>query len=61
MEKREKIINLWFHMWLQGKDMGILDIFSSDVLYIESWGPQYRGVEKVKHWFDEWNSPSMGY
>lgn len=26
----------------------------SDMLDIESWGPQYRGVEKVKHWLDEW-------
>jgi len=56
MEKREKIIRLWFNMWLQGKDMGILDLFSPDALYIESWGPQYSGAEKVKHWFDEWNT-----
>ncbi len=56
MEKREKIISLWFNMWLQGKDTGILDIFSPDVLYIESWGPRYSGVEKVKHWFVEWNT-----
>ncbi len=56
MEKREKIISLWFNMWLRGKDMGILDIFSPDVLYIESWGPQYSGIEKVKHWFEEWNT-----
>lgn len=56
MEEREKIIRLWFDMWLKGKDMGITDIFSADVLYIESWGPQYSGVEKVRHWFDEWNT-----
>ena len=56
MDKREKIIRLWFDMWLQKKDLGILEIFSTDTLYIESWGPQYRGVEKVRHWFNEWNT-----
>ena len=38
------------------KDMGILNLFSEDVHYIESWGPQYRGAAKVKHWFEEWNT-----
>ena len=56
MVEREKIIRLWFDMWLQRKDLGILDIFSDDALYIESWGPQYSGAVKVKHWFDEWNT-----
>ena len=56
MEQREKIIKLWFDMWLQKKDLGIEDIFSADALYIESWGPQYQGVAKVKHWFEEWNT-----
>ncbi len=56
MNKREKNIRQWFNMWLQKKGMGILNIFSANVLYIESWGPQYNGAEKVKHWFDEWNT-----
>ena len=56
MDKREKIIRLWFDMWLQKKDLGIEDIFSADALYIESWGPQYQGVAMVKHWFEEWNT-----
>ena len=38
MEQREKIIKLWFDMWLQKKDLGIEDIFSADTIYIESWG-----------------------
>ncbi len=55
MENREKIIRLWFTMWLQKEDLGISDIFAEDALYIESWGPEYRGAEKIKHWFTEWN------
>ena len=40
LQKREKIIRLWFDMWLQQEDMGIDDIFAEDAVYIESWGPK---------------------
>lgn len=53
--EREKIIRLWFDMWLLKRDMGITDIFSNEAIYTESWGPQYRGVYKIKKWFNEWN------
>lgn len=56
MDKREKIIKLWFDMWLIKKDLGILNIFSNNAVYIESWGPKYIGASKIKLWFDEWNS-----
>lgn len=56
MDKREAVVRLWFDMWLKKSDLGIVDIFSDAVVYIESWGPEYHGVEKVKLWFDEWNT-----
>lgn len=56
MDKREKIIKLWFEMWLQKKDLGIADIFSDDAVYTESWGPEYKGVQKIRMWFEEWNT-----
>lgn len=31
------------------------NIFSDDAVYIESWGPEYHGLGKIKLWFDEWN------
>ncbi len=55
MEEREKVIRLWFDMWLKDRDLGILDIFTDDALYIESWGPEYKGALNIKRWFDEWN------
>lgn len=55
MTKYEKIIFLWFEMWLIKKDLGIMEIFSDDAVYIESWGPQYHGAKQICHWFDEWN------
>ena len=54
MNQREKIIRLWFDMWLQQKDLGIDDIFTEDVIYIESWSPKYENRITVKHWFEEW-------
>ncbi len=56
MQIREKIIRQWFDMWLRQKDTGINNIFTENAAYIESWGPQYTGSDKIKHWFDEWNT-----
>ena len=56
MNNRERIIRLWFEMWLAKKDLGISDIFSSSAIYIESWGPEYHGVQKIALWFEEWNT-----
>ena len=56
MTEREKIIHLWFEMWLCQQDLGIDDIFTEDVEYTESWGPKYTDRSTVKHWFDEWNT-----
>ncbi len=52
----KKTIRLWFEMWLNQQDMGIDDIFAEDVIYTESWSPQYNNRKTVKHWFQEWNT-----
>jgi len=56
MDNRERIIRLWFDMWLTKKDLGISDIFSNNAIYIESWGPEYHGIKKIILWFEEWNT-----
>ena len=55
-KQREELIRQWFEMWLSGKDQGLREIFAPDAVYIESWGPEYHGVEKIAHWFAEWNT-----
>ena len=55
-EQREAAIRRWFEMWLAGRDLGIAGLFSPDARYIESWGPAYRGVQRIEHWFREWNT-----
>lgn len=56
MSERENIVRLWFNMWLTQQDLGIDNIFAADVVYTESWSPQYTDRETVKHWFEEWNT-----
>ncbi len=56
MQEKENIIRLWFDMLLQQEDKRIDDIFTEDVVYIESWGPKYENRAAVKHWFKEWNT-----
>ena len=56
MKERENMIHLWFEMWLTQQDLGIDNIFAEDVIYTESWGPQYTNRQTVKQWFQEWNT-----
>ena len=56
MNEREQTVRLWFDMWLQAEDRGIMSIFAPDCIYTESWGPEYHGAAQVKHWFEEWNA-----
>ena len=56
MEHREETIRLWFRMWLEKKDLGMADIFDPGSVYAESWGPEYRGLDKIRLWFGEWNT-----
>ena len=55
-DQREKTVKRWFAMWLRKDDSGIGAVFEEDALYIESWGPQYEGLEKIGKWFREWNT-----
>ena len=55
-KQRESKIRQWFSMWLDKQDTGIEELFAPDAIYIESWGPEYHGSEKIKLWFEEWNT-----
>ena len=56
MNEREKIIHLWFDMWLQQKDLGIDEIFTDDVIYIESiYSLLPENVAIIRSAFDEFS------
>ena len=56
MEDKERTIRRWFEMWLRQSDEGAEELFDRDAVYIESWGPEYHGLDKIRHWFQEWNT-----
>ncbi len=56
IQHREAAIGRWFQMWLEKTDLGIGELFAPDAVYLESWGPEYHGADRIAHWFREWNS-----
>lgn len=54
--QREQSVRLWFEMWLRQRDLGMDALFTPDAVYIESWGPEYHGVDSIRRWFCEWNA-----
>ena len=56
MDEREQKIRTGFEMWLGRSDEGAEELFDRDAVYIESWGPEYHGLEKIRNWFQEWNT-----
>ena len=55
-QEREQKIRRWLDMWLRREDLGILELFAPDAVYLESWGPEYHGAAAIRHWFQEWNT-----
>lgn len=51
---KEKQISKWFESWFEPTWNQFEDIFSQDVYYSESWGPEYRGIQEIKKWFRQW-------
>ena len=51
----EETIKKYFSCWLN-KDSGELkDIFADNIIYSECYGPEYRGIEQILWWFNDWN------
>lgn len=56
MNRRSQIIKWYFNSWLE-KDISVLDdVFESNAVYIESFGPAYRNLSDIKNWFSDWNA-----
>ena len=49
--EKEKTVRRWFGMWTEGRRDDLRGIFSDDVVYTESWGPRYEGLDRVRLWF----------
>lgn len=52
---REEVIREYFQAWVDN-DIGVLGrIFSDDIIYSESYGPEYHGMSQIMRWFADWN------
>lgn len=47
MNEREKIIRLWFDMWLQKKDFGISEIFSDNAVILKVGDLNIMDLQKL--------------
>jgi len=55
MIEREKIIKNYFESWLNNNSLILKDIFDSKIIYSECYGPEYRGIDIIKRWFEDWH------
>lgn len=54
MECAKTICN-YFAAWLS-KDAAVLPtVFADDIIYSECYGPEYRGIDQILRWFQDWN------
>ena len=47
VNEREKIIRLWFDMWLQKKDFGISEIFSDNAVILKVGDLNIMDLQKL--------------
>ena len=49
-------IKKWFKAWILKDDSCIGDVFSKNIVYRESYGPVYNGIDQIYAWFHKWNT-----
>lgn len=53
-DKARKLILLYVDGWKENNVIKIIEPLASDCIIIESHGPLYKGIEKVKKWVEVW-------
>lgn len=51
----ENIIRNYFQAWIDNNIEPVKEAFSDDIVYTESYGPEYHGIEQVLKWFNDWH------
>lgn len=51
----EQQIRLYFDAWLKQDESLLPALFDPDVVYVECYGPEYRGIDQLLQWFRAWN------
>ena len=58
--KKKKLLICGLKCGFIKKDLGMENIFSQNIKYIESYGVKYENLLEVKRWFHEWNKKNNG-
>ncbi|MEK3793260.1 nuclear transport factor 2 family protein [Paenibacillus sp. FSL R7-0204] len=56
MIEREQRIRQYFDSWINKDSSMLSTIFDPNIVYTESYGPQYRGFDTLLLWFEDWNT-----
>ena len=51
----KEIIQKYFQAWIDNDIDVVKEIFSDNVVYGECYGAEYRGLDQVLKWFEDWN------
>ncbi|EHI98817.1 hypothetical protein CDLVIII_2155 [Clostridium sp. DL-VIII] len=54
MKEREEVIKEYFNSWVIRDESVLEKVFEEDIMYIECYGPAYKGIGQVKKWVTEW-------
>ena len=58
MKRYEDIVRAYFNMWVTKDRTKLNEIFHTDIVYVECYGPEYHGIDQIIQWFDDWNQKS---
>lgn len=53
--EQEIIIKKYFDAWINKDVDAVESIISDRITYSECYGPEYRGINQVITWFNNWN------
>lgn len=52
---RKKIIEDYFQAWIDNNQTIIDQVFASNIVYSECYGPEYHGIDEINQWFNDWH------
>ena len=53
--EREKIIKSYFESWVNKNCLILKEIFDTEAIYSECFGPEYHGLDNIERWVQDWN------
>ncbi|VYU26700.1 nuclear transport factor 2 family protein [Clostridium tertium] len=56
MKLKEELIKGYFKSWINNEKDIINEIFSEKIIYSECYGPEYKGIDTMERWFEDWHT-----